>query len=403
MKIYVSSTFLDLVEYRAAVADAVRRMGHEAKLMENYTAEDRRPLDKCVDDVSDVDCYVGIFAWRYGYVPQENRAKKAPKLPRGVVSGRTSITEAEYLAARARGIPTLIFLLDESAPWEPQFMDSHTGTNLRGRRIQKLRERLQRQLLTSFFSSPEELSSRVTSAVYRAEMRRRIAALSLESELDLHQLMMAGPRKQPPRLHDSTVYQITRATKEAEDERLLKVDLGSGRNWWSTRLFFMASMVIENTAVRSVVFVDGRGRLVGTATPEVVRDRLLRRHRELRDFEEQLEDPERYPGLGDFDRRSRIWLSVFPKRDEFRVKVWATKAALRSWLGEDLHLGGVDFPDEDAPTETAKRAMARKLREVLSDRRNYVPLEREGKLWKVVDRNRLAREIADNSLAEITG
>ena len=37
--------------------------------METYVAEPRRPVDKCLNDVAACDLYIGVFAWRYGYVP----------------------------------------------------------------------------------------------------------------------------------------------------------------------------------------------------------------------------------------------------------------------------------------------------------------------------------------------
>jgi hypothetical protein len=45
--------------------------------MEAYTAADERPLDLCLRDVAQSDIYVGLWAWRYGYVPpaDESRAK----------------------------------------------------------------------------------------------------------------------------------------------------------------------------------------------------------------------------------------------------------------------------------------------------------------------------------------
>ena len=44
MRIYLSSTYTDLVEYRAAVARLLRQMGHEVIGMEEYVAEGSRPL-----------------------------------------------------------------------------------------------------------------------------------------------------------------------------------------------------------------------------------------------------------------------------------------------------------------------------------------------------------------------
>jgi hypothetical protein len=46
VRIYLSSTYVDLVEHRAAVARVLRQMGHEVIGMEEYVAEGARPLEQ---------------------------------------------------------------------------------------------------------------------------------------------------------------------------------------------------------------------------------------------------------------------------------------------------------------------------------------------------------------------
>jgi hypothetical protein len=101
-RIYVSSTFSDLQDYRKAVSLALRRLGHEDVAMEYYGAEDKRPLDRCLEDAGSCDAYVGIFAWRYGYVPATGNPDQL------------SITELEYRRAKAAGKACLIFLISET-------------------------------------------------------------------------------------------------------------------------------------------------------------------------------------------------------------------------------------------------------------------------------------------------
>src|SRR5512143_3935458 len=96
-RIYVSSTFSDLEEYRKQVSLALRRLGHEDVALEYYVAEDKRPLDLCLSDVAACDGDIVIGAGRYGYVPQENN-------PEG-----HSITEREYRKALDERKPCLIF------------------------------------------------------------------------------------------------------------------------------------------------------------------------------------------------------------------------------------------------------------------------------------------------------
>ena len=92
-RIYVSSTFSDLQDQREAVYRALRRLGHDVVAMEDYVASDQRPLDRCLDDVASSDVYIGIVAWRYGYVPPTGNPD------------RLSITELEYRHAVRLNIP----------------------------------------------------------------------------------------------------------------------------------------------------------------------------------------------------------------------------------------------------------------------------------------------------------
>jgi tetratricopeptide (TPR) repeat protein len=148
-KIYISSTFSDLKEYREAVYDALRAMRHDVIAMEDYVAADQRPLAKCLADVEACDLYLGIFAWRYGYIPEKDNPDKR------------SITELEYRRALSKGKPCLIFLLDENTPWPPPMIEHGEG----GERLKRLREELGKDYLASFFKSSEGLARLASTAV----------------------------------------------------------------------------------------------------------------------------------------------------------------------------------------------------------------------------------------------
>src|SRR6185437_11282405 len=121
VKAYVSSTFEDLRDCREEVRLALSRLGVTDVAMEYYVAEPDRPLERCLRDAAECDLYIGLFAWRYGYIPPgEDR----------------SITELEYRTAIAAGKPALIFMLSEDASWPRSFMDKDSG------RIEELREEL---------------------------------------------------------------------------------------------------------------------------------------------------------------------------------------------------------------------------------------------------------------------
>lgn len=66
--IYLSSTYEDLKDHRLVVHEALRKAGHQVIAMEDYVATDQRPVEKCLKDVEKADIYIGLFAFRYGYI-----------------------------------------------------------------------------------------------------------------------------------------------------------------------------------------------------------------------------------------------------------------------------------------------------------------------------------------------
>jgi hypothetical protein len=155
LKIYISSTFVDLEQHREKVYRELRSLRHDVVAMEDYVAADKRPLDQCLQDVRSADVYVGIFGWRYGFVPAEHNFE------------RKSITELELREAERLRKPRLIFVLKNTAPWPPSMMDATTGDNERGVRINKLRDVLQKERLAGMFETVDELAVKVVSALYR--------------------------------------------------------------------------------------------------------------------------------------------------------------------------------------------------------------------------------------------
>ena len=120
--------------------------------MEDYVAADERPLDLCRADISASDFYVGIFAWRYGFIPQKDNDQ------------RLGITELEFRYASKLGKPCLIFLLREEALWPKTYIEREPGAGM----IERLREELKAEKTVSFFSDSQELSALVGTAVHHA-------------------------------------------------------------------------------------------------------------------------------------------------------------------------------------------------------------------------------------------
>src|ERR1044072_6125603 len=175
-KVYVSSTFNDLKECRARVNLALRKVGHEDVAMEYYVAGSERPVERCLADVAACDLYVGLFAWRHGYVPESDNP------------GGLSITEMEYREARRTGKHCLIFLLREDAPWPRTLMDRD------GTRIEDLRAELSATHTVGFFTSAEDITDAVYPAVYKwseehGHLPRGASILHLDLTAYLHPLL----------------------------------------------------------------------------------------------------------------------------------------------------------------------------------------------------------------------
>lgn len=96
LKVMVSSTVRDLPDHRKEVLDACLRQGMFPLMMEHLPAIDANAIKASMDLVDQADIYLGVFAYRYGYVPKGQDI---------------SITEMEYNRALERGIPRLIFLI----------------------------------------------------------------------------------------------------------------------------------------------------------------------------------------------------------------------------------------------------------------------------------------------------
>jgi hypothetical protein len=64
MKVYLSSTYIDLKDYRESVYRTLCKIeGVQVVAMENYVACDERPVNKCLNDVENCDAYIGLFVF----------------------------------------------------------------------------------------------------------------------------------------------------------------------------------------------------------------------------------------------------------------------------------------------------------------------------------------------------
>jgi len=332
MRIFVSSSFQDLQEYRAAAIRVLRQLGHEVVAMEDFVAASEVPLKVVLEKVERCELYVGVFAWRYGSVPKNGTGPGADGDPNvlGATFGSTSITHYEYLQAKAKDIDRLAFLLDERVPWPPQLVDGFSTVDPSGPKdasaIRALRAELQRTAVVSFFSNPNDLEARVSAAVTVAGMSRQV------------RLNLAGVV--PAVVNDSLPEEGIRQTiLSAGPQPALMVDLDT--TWWSTRLYLTAALAERLTNVRRFVIARG-GAFVGLVSTRQVLSTLATTDPALAAVSEVLY--RRRTMLPDADAEIievfKLWSEAFagtdPKQQEQAVKVVLTADLLRRWFGDAM-------------------------------------------------------------------
>lgn len=146
-RVFISSTFEDLKEYREAVQKALRKAGAIDISMENFGAVDSRPLQHCIKTIkTETDIFVGIYAHRYGYIP----------------TGQTkSITELEFHEAVKSNLPILIFPVDENQPWLPKHIDDGDKKD----KLNEFKNHLSSNYIYDKFKNKDNLASIVLAAI----------------------------------------------------------------------------------------------------------------------------------------------------------------------------------------------------------------------------------------------
>ena len=160
--VFISSTALDLGPYRDRLAEVARRLNLHDIAMEHFGARDEKPLAECLELVRDSDYFVGIYAHRYGFVPEAETK---------------SITELEYDAASEAGLQRLIFLVDPSVPWLPAMIDGGSAAV----RLQSFKERLGKQHICELFTSPDDLAAKAATALSLAVKKSQLVDVARDA------------------------------------------------------------------------------------------------------------------------------------------------------------------------------------------------------------------------------
>ena len=111
IKVFISSTSLDLKDYRAVARNVILDIGWHPIMMEHFGTSPEPTVEACCRRVDDSNVFLLIMAFRRGWVPLEDKGG----------NGTDSMTTLELARAREKGIPILTLLASETWPgnlWE---------------------------------------------------------------------------------------------------------------------------------------------------------------------------------------------------------------------------------------------------------------------------------------------
>ena len=149
----ISSTAIDLPEHRKQVLEACLCEGVFPDGMESLPARDADAIRVSLEMVNRADIYIGVFAWRYGHVPEEHDI---------------SITEMEFNRAVERQIPVLIFLIHKDHQLTIEMVE--TGEKAQTKLL-ALKDRASKGRGRREFKSPAELRAHVIQALSDLKQR----------------------------------------------------------------------------------------------------------------------------------------------------------------------------------------------------------------------------------------
>jgi hypothetical protein len=147
-QVFVSSTFRDLHDERDLIIKAILEMGHIPVGMEMFSAADEEQWNIIKKQIDQSDYYIVIAAHCYGTCDATG----------------LSYTEKEYDYALSQQVPTLGFILDDSASW-PRDRSDTDETAIQ--RLKAFKEKVKLKPV-SFWKNGEDLYGRCSIALMKA-------------------------------------------------------------------------------------------------------------------------------------------------------------------------------------------------------------------------------------------
>ena len=134
IKVFISSTYQDLIPYRQKVNESIQRLQQITVGMELFGSESESPLDVCIKRVKEAALFILIVGFRYGSIIEE----------------------------QGKSIPTLVYIIDDDEPVSLKSVDFENA-----KKLSEFKETLKRRHVVSIFTTPDDLGSKVLADVQR--------------------------------------------------------------------------------------------------------------------------------------------------------------------------------------------------------------------------------------------
>jgi tetratricopeptide (TPR) repeat protein len=209
----ISSTALDLPEHREEIRLGCQRTGFEVRMMEHLPAADADAIKASLRMVDEADVYVGVFAYRYGYVPDGHDI---------------SITEMEYNHAVKKKKPRLIFFIHEDHPITGRDVETGPGTI----KLQALKDRIAKERVATYFKSAKDLRAQLVEAL--TELNKELSSdennanHATRAAVALHRATSIPTPPEPYIAHPYTLMQLRELVGR-------QAELNSLTNWIANR------------------------------------------------------------------------------------------------------------------------------------------------------------------------
>lgn len=273
----ISSTSLDLPDHRQQAIEACLRQSVFPIAMEHLPASDADATRASMEMVEKADIYIGVFAWRYGYVPEGQDI---------------SITEMEFNRAVERKIPILVFTIHKDHALTIEMVEADKDAQ---EKLKRLKERACERRGRLEFSSPVELRSHIIQSLSKLLAEMNAAEGGQPKAINFHPPNLIPAAPAPYIAHPYTLLQTSEVVGRRDELRLLTdwvtankvvpagiclfnvVAIGGmgksaltwkwfndiapnelphlkGRMWWS---FYESDAYFENFVIRALAYTAG--------------------------------------------------------------------------------------------------------------------------------------------------